>query len=141
MPGYRATGAWHRDALRSGQAPLWFALNVSARELAQGDDYVARLAAAFGAQVLVHTRSPVQGSEAVQPATSLEDLLKRADIVSLHCALNSRTRDLLNAERLGLMKPGALLLTNSSAIDTDVTAARKHAVPDALNQLNSNTAA
>ena len=45
-------GAWHRDALRRGQAPLWFALNVSARELAQGEAYVERLAAALEANGL-----------------------------------------------------------------------------------------
>ncbi len=40
----------------------------------------------------------------------LEELLKRSDIVTLHLPLNSSTRNILSAERLELMKEGALLI-------------------------------
>ena len=43
----------------------------------------------------------------------LEELLREADIVSLHLPLNASTKDLLNAERLGLMKPGAYLINTA----------------------------
>lgn len=42
--------------------------------------------------------------------TRLEDLLARADIVTLHVPLDATTHGLLNAERLALMKPGAILI-------------------------------
>ena len=40
----------------------------------------------------------------------LEDLLRRADIVVVLCALTPETRGLLSAERLALLKPDALLI-------------------------------
>jgi len=40
----------------------------------------------------------------------LEDLLLRSDIVTLHVPLNDITRNMLSAERLRLMKPGAILI-------------------------------
>ena len=45
----------------------------------------------------------------VEPV-SLEDLLSRSDIVTLHVPLQDSTRNLLNAERLALMKPDAILI-------------------------------
>jgi D-3-phosphoglycerate dehydrogenase len=40
----------------------------------------------------------------------LDDLLARADVVTLHTPLSEQTRNLLGAERIGRMKPGALLV-------------------------------
>jgi (S)-sulfolactate dehydrogenase len=51
--------------------------------------------------------SPVWGQVQRQ---SLVELLAVSDVVSLHCPLTPETRHLLNAERLGQMKPGALLI-------------------------------
>ncbi|NNL66776.1 MAG: D-glycerate dehydrogenase [Myxococcales bacterium] len=69
---------------------------------------VARRLAGFGCRVLAWTRSgrTLPGVE----ATSLEDLLAAADFVSLHVALTPETRDLLDADRLARMKPGAILV-------------------------------
>ena len=65
---------------------------------------VARIASAFGMEVLIHRRSPGPGR------TDLATLLARSDVVSLHCPLTSETRQLINAERLALMKPTGLLI-------------------------------
>lgn len=65
---------------------------------------VARIARAFGMEVLCHRRTP--GPDLV----SLETLLAGSDVVSLHCPLTPDTRHLINAERLALLRPGALLL-------------------------------
>jgi phosphoglycerate dehydrogenase-like enzyme len=40
----------------------------------------------------------------------LDELLKRSDVVTLHVPLNDSTRDMLNAQRLGLMKSSAILI-------------------------------
>lgn len=45
-------GAWRRAAANSGSRALWYALNVSAHELAQGDAYVKQLADALAANQL-----------------------------------------------------------------------------------------
>lgn len=72
---------------------------------------VADLARAFGMRVLVHTRTPTAGSgvEFVDLAT----LLRRSDVVSLHCPLTPETEGLVNAKRLAMMKPTALLINTS----------------------------
>ena len=45
-----------------------------------------------------------------QPVDTLEELLQRADIVTLHTPLTPETRHLINAERLGQMRPHAILV-------------------------------
>ena len=42
--------------------------------------------------------------------SSFEDLLRRADVVTLHTPLTDQTRNMLDARRLALMKPGALIV-------------------------------
>ncbi|SDI64566.1 phosphoglycerate dehydrogenase [Propionivibrio dicarboxylicus] len=49
----------------------------------------------------------------VRKATSVDDLVKRADFISLHVPLLPATKDLINAERIKLMKKGAILLNFS----------------------------
>ena len=43
----------------------------------------------------------------------LDDLLRKADFVSIHCPLNDATRNLIGAPQLELMKPGAYLLNTA----------------------------
>ena len=46
----------------------------------------------------------------VKRAENVEDVLRMADFVSLHVPLIDATRNLLNAQRIGVMRPGAVLL-------------------------------
>ena len=46
----------------------------------------------------------------VRKANSIEELLKQADFVSLHVPLLAATRGLIDAKRIGAMKPGSVLL-------------------------------
>ncbi|WP_319240906.1 phosphoglycerate dehydrogenase [uncultured Propionivibrio sp.] len=65
----------------------------------------------------------------VRKATSVDDLVKRADFISLHVPLLPATKDLINAERIKLMKKGAVLLNFSrEGIVND------HAAFDGLNE-------
>jgi len=72
---------------------------------------VADMARAFGMKVLAHDAAapPQTGAESVD----LETLFRRSDVVSLHCPLTPETEDLVNAKRLALMKPTALLINTS----------------------------
>ncbi|MEI6718014.1 MAG: NAD(P)-dependent oxidoreductase [Betaproteobacteria bacterium] len=54
-------------------------------------------------------RARAAGSEAV----TLDELLPRADVLSLHLRLNAETRGFLNASRISQMKPGALLINTA----------------------------
>ncbi len=49
----------------------------------------------------------------VPDSMDLDELLKQADYVSLHCPLTDDTRGLIDARRLALMKPNALLINTS----------------------------
>lgn len=73
---------------------------------------VVRRAKAFGMDVLVADRSASAADVAAHGAelTDLDDLLGRSDAVSLHVPLNDGTRHLLDARRLALMKPDAVLI-------------------------------
>jgi glycerate dehydrogenase len=82
---------------------------------------VARLANAFGMKVLVTTRSQKTFPDYVTPI-SLELLLARSDVVSLHCPLTEQTRQLINASRLVLMKPTAFLINTGRGPLIDETA-------------------
>ena len=72
---------------------------------------VARRAAGFGMEVLAWNRSPrqVSGVEMV----ALDELLRRSDFVSVHVALTSDTRDLLDADKIALMKSGAVVVNTA----------------------------
>ena len=48
--------------------------------------------------------------EGVERVDDLSELLRRADVVTLHCLLTDETRKLIDRERLALMKPTALLI-------------------------------
>ena len=70
---------------------------------------VGRVAAALGMRVSVHSRTQKASNFAVEWC-SLRELLERADVVSLHCPLTAETRELMNDEKLGWMRPSALLI-------------------------------
>ena len=70
----------------------------------------AALFHAFGTRILASSRTVHRDAPDYVDQVSLEELLTRSDIVVLHCPLNESTRGLINAERLRLMKPAALLI-------------------------------
>jgi D-3-phosphoglycerate dehydrogenase len=55
-------------------------------------------------------------------AVELEELLRSADVVSLHLVLNDQTRGFLDAARLGLMKPGAIFVNTARGAIVDEAA-------------------
>ena len=65
----------------------------------------ARIAIGFGMQVTAYTsKSSLQLPPEIKKRT-LDELFSECDIVSLHCPLTDETKELVNAERLRLMKP------------------------------------
>lgn len=71
---------------------------------------VERPLVALGARVLHTTRRPESAGEQWR---SLDDLLAESDVVSLHLPLDGATTRLLDTRRLGLMKPGAILVNTA----------------------------
>ena len=76
----------------------------------------ARIGAAMGMTIIAHDEFP-PAPEALEglavELTDVDELFRRADVISLHCPLTAATERLVNAERLALMKPTALLLNTS----------------------------
>lgn len=71
----------------------------------------ARIAKAFGMEVLVYTSKPQSAlPEGMTKAGSVEEIFSNSDIVSLHCPLNDKTVEMVNAHHLALMKESAILI-------------------------------
>ena len=71
----------------------------------------------FGMRVIFHDPYPPTPAEAAalgaEPRASLEQVLQEADFVSLHCPATPETRHLMNRERLGRMRPSAILINTA----------------------------
>ncbi len=75
---------------------------------------VAKIAQAFGCDVVAYSRSKKPEMEALGiPYLSLEELLAKSDIVSLHVPLNDKTKGLIGEKEIGLMKENAILLNTA----------------------------
>jgi len=78
---------------------------------------VARRAAAFGMQVHYHNRKRLRPEiEQALDATyweSLDQMVSRMDIISVNCPHTPSTFHLMNARRLNLMKPTAVIVNTS----------------------------
>jgi hydroxypyruvate reductase 1 len=82
------------------------------------EDFVA----AYGAFLATRGEKPVT----CRRAESVEDLLREADVVSLHTVLDAATRHLIDAPRLALMKPDAILVNSSRGPVIDEAALVAH---------------
>jgi phosphoglycerate dehydrogenase-like enzyme len=76
---------------------------------------VAKVAQAFGMHVIAWSQNlSAERAAAVGAAlVSKDELLRQADIVSIHLVLSDRTRGLIGARELALMKPDARLINTS----------------------------
>lgn len=70
-----------------------------------------RICQGFGMHVLAYDPYPVQ--DAGFPYVSLEELLAKSDIISLHCPLTEQTRHLINRDTIAQMKDSVYLLNTS----------------------------
>ena len=88
----------------------------------------AKLAQAFGMKVIAYDiTSPSEIPEGYE-MVDLEDIFRKADVISLHCPLTPETENLINTQRLALMKPTAFLINTSRGMLVD-----EQALADALN--------
>ena len=88
---------------------------------------VIRRAQAFGLRTIAWSRSltPEKAEElGVDRCESVDDVFRQADIVTLHLALKPDTRKLVNAARLALLKPNAILINTARGEVVDQAALR-----------------
>lgn len=81
----------------------------------------ARLCKAFGCHVIAYSRSVVS-DPSIDEQVTLDELLGRADIVSLHCPLTPQTTGLIGGEQLALMKQSAILINTARGAVVDSAA-------------------
>lgn len=84
---------------------------------------VAKVATSFGMKVLVNKRTPTDEYECVD----IDTLCSESDIISLHCPLNAESRNLINKNRLSIMKKSAVLVNEARGAVVD-----EKAVADAI---------
>jgi len=113
---------WAADAMHRGQ---WDRKRFEGTELrgktmgivglGRIGGHVAQLARAFGMIVVAHDPylPPGRAAELQVKVLPLEDLLRTSDVVTMHVALTDETRHLINAQRLALMKPTAVLINTA----------------------------
>lgn len=90
----------------------------------------ARIALGFSMKVMAYTSKPATQLPAeILKADSLDQLFAECDVVSLHCPLNASTQSLVDARRLALMKPTAILINTARGPLVD-----EQALADALNE-------
>lgn len=77
--------------------------------------HVAQIAKAFGMTVIAHDPylPAERAAELGIKLLPLEQLLRAADVLTLHVALTEQTHHLINADRLNLMKPTALIVNTA----------------------------
>lgn len=120
-------GAWLREEGRSAQFHLagkrigLIGFGAIGRE-------VAKRLKGFDVEVVYVDPRPAPATverELQVTRTELEDLLATADVISLHLPLEPQTRNLLDAQRIGLLKPGATLVNcaRGGLVDEDALAA------------------
>jgi len=123
----RRTGEGERH-LRGGHWTGWrpthmMATHVTGKTLGLvGMGRIARAVAkrahhGFGMKVIYHDPFPppadVAAALGAEPRAELDEVLREADFVSLHCPATPETRHLMNRERLALMRPDAFLVNTA----------------------------
>ena len=91
----------------------------------------ARIAQSLGMRILAYSSKSADALKemGIEKVDSYEQLFREADVLSLHCPLTEETHHLVNAERLKLMKPTAILINTGRGPLVD-----EAALADALNE-------
>ncbi|MGM9786998.1 MAG: D-2-hydroxyacid dehydrogenase [Candidatus Cryptobacteroides sp.] len=113
---------YYDDSVKSGRysaSPIFTDVSVNWSELSgktmgiigMGNigSRVAKVAEAFGMKVVYYSTSGTSHCTDY-PSLSLDELLGRSDVVSVHAPLNARTAGLIGSGELAMMKPEAILV-------------------------------
>ena len=114
-------GRWHVNALRPVSVEL-YGKTVGFIGFGRiGQEAAARFAA-FGTRCLYFDPNVPQSASLPATAASFEDVIARADILSLHLPLTETTRHLISADVIARMKPEAILVNTARGGIVDDTA-------------------
>ena len=115
--------AWSDRVMRAGKWPKSEAMGVELCGKTLGvvgfgriGRRVAEIAYAMGMKIIAHDVIPIPEEVLAKTntkLTSLEELLRSSDVITLHIPLTSETRHFINAEKIAMMKPTAILINAS----------------------------
>lgn len=74
---------------------------------------VGRITSALGMKVLAYNRSRSESGAKIAQYVELDELLERADVISLHCPAFPETVGMINRDTIAKMKDGVILINNS----------------------------
>lgn len=74
---------------------------------------VGDLGRCLGMEVLISARAGCDGGAAASERVAYDDVLREADVLSLHCPLNDATHHMIGAEQLNTMKSDAILINTA----------------------------
>jgi len=109
---YVKSGGWENsDIFTNNDQPFYELAGKTVGIIGLGNigKEVAKIASAFGCNVIYYSTSG-KNADTTYKSVTLDELLRTSDIISLHCALNINTNNLLNKENLPKLKKGAILL-------------------------------
>jgi glyoxylate reductase len=81
-----------------------------------------KASSAFGMKIVYHNRNRLEGSqekamcpqgEPAEYMSTLEELLSRSDVISLHCPLNAQTKGMIGKKQIQMMKKSAVLINTA----------------------------
>ena len=75
--------------------------------------HVGKMARALGMDVVAFNRSRKPEGALIADYVELDELLRRSDVISLHCPLFPETREIINKNTIAKMKDGVIILNNS----------------------------
>lgn len=76
---------------------------------------VAKVAEAFGCNIIVNKRTPIDNFRCVD----IDTLCRESDIITIHCPLNEATRNLINKDRIDMMKESVIIVNEARGAVTD----------------------
>jgi D-3-phosphoglycerate dehydrogenase / 2-oxoglutarate reductase len=103
-------GKWDRDAFRGSEL---FGKTVGLVGVGRLGSLAAGYFKAFGCRILGYDPRPDFPDSIAQRVSSLEELLKASDIVSIHVEYNPSTKGLIGARELAYMRHGTVLINTS----------------------------
>jgi phosphoglycerate dehydrogenase-like enzyme len=107
--------AFRRGAWQQGVGVGLAGKTLGVMGLGRVGSAVAAVGAVFGMQVITWSpnMTPERAAAGGATAVSKPDLLRRSDVLTIHMVLSPKTRGLIGADDLALMKPSALLVNTS----------------------------
>ncbi|WP_058910164.1 2-hydroxyacid dehydrogenase [Entomohabitans teleogrylli] len=103
---------WRRDSPNHQAIPELGGKVVGLIGLGHIAQLVAGFLSGFGSEILFYDKY-VEGHDRYEKVDSLDELVQRADVVSLHARLTPETENLINARHFALMKNSAIIVNTA----------------------------